>query len=253
MRRGSSAISKAEHERLRFLRWVLFLVNCAESAGVGSLDRPRLHALLFVSFSSSRFYGIQPLRQRAQRTPQGPYYRAAHVALGVLALAGLIELRGFEAHPSAKDLQLEGTFGATPAGLEAAGLMRQTHTGAALYRYLLDLCLGTVSALMTDGPAAQDTSYAAVAILQDLSNGADNGSGDKRFTTELDVVLEKDLTYQRAIHQPGKSLLIEETLDEVTPTVQGLRSIESYLRDRIPVNGRDVLGAYQRLLQKRVA
>ena len=95
MTKGTTSLAKAEHERLRFIRWVLFLVNAAEASGMGRLSRRRLHALLFMSFASSRFYGIQPLRQRAQRTEQGPYYRAAHVALGMLALAGLVDVESF--------------------------------------------------------------------------------------------------------------------------------------------------------------
>jgi hypothetical protein len=232
MAKNSSAVTKAEHERLRFARWVLFLVNAAEAAGIGSLSRRRLHALLFVSFASSRFYGIEPLRQRAQRTEQGPYYRAAHVALGMLALSGLVDLEGFAAHPSPKDLQFEGTFIATSAGLELAAVLRQTYHGEALYRYLLDLCLGTVDALIVDEP--------------------DKTVQHPRPT--LDTVLEEDLTYQQAIRRPGNALLVEESVEgEVTPTLRGLRSISEYLLKRMPVNGKDVLGAYQRLLQRRVA
>ena len=128
-------------------------------------------------------------------------------------------------------MQFEGTFVATSAGLDVAEVLRQTHHGQALYQYLLDLCLGTVASLMSD--EIESTAKAGPAI---------------------DEVLEEDLTYQQAIRRPGNALLIEESdADEITPTLRGLRSINDYLLKRIPVNGKDVFGAYQRLLQQRAA
>ncbi|MFX8211289.1 hypothetical protein ABTK89_19760, partial [Acinetobacter baumannii] len=78
-----------------FVRWVLLLVNAAGAAGIGQLTRKQLHPLLFLSFASSRFYGIEPLRRRATRTALGPYYRPAHIALGELVLSGLVDVKDF--------------------------------------------------------------------------------------------------------------------------------------------------------------
>lgn len=225
---GDKVLFKKDYEKLQFLRWVLFLITAAEAAGLPAITRERLHALLFVSFASSRFYGLRPLRQRAQRTPHGPYYRAAHLTLGYLVFAGLIEVSEFRAHPSPKDLQFEGTFRLTKEGLRMARLFRQTGTGERMYKFLLDLCLGTARAM----------SYS-------------------EFDTEFDSestnrMLAQDLTFRAALARSGKALVIEEQPDEITPTVKGLRSIDAYLRERTFVNSKDVLAAYQTLLRDRV-
>lgn len=144
---GDKVLFKKDYEKLQFLRWVLFLITAAETAGLPAITRERLHALLFVSFASSRFYGLRPLRQRAQRTQHGPYYRAAHLALGYLVFAGLVDVSEFRAHPSPRDLQFEGRFRVTTKGLKMTRLFRQTATGEKMYKFLLDLCLGTARAM----------------------------------------------------------------------------------------------------------
>jgi hypothetical protein len=224
-------VPKSAQERLRFSRWVLFTINAAEAAGIGQLTRKQLHLLLFMSFSSCRFYGIEPLYQRARRTEQGPYYRAAHIALGALALSGLVEVSGFSAHPSSKHLQFEGNFGATVAGLEVGRQLRSTQRGEALYAFLLDLCLGIVEGAWHD-----------------------ERTRDRQERRGLDRVFEQDLTYLEALDRPGSVLFVEETSDDhTTPTLTGLRQIRKYLAEKAFVNRRDVLTVYQRLLQKRAA
>lgn len=225
---GDKALFKKDFEKLQFLRWVLFLLTAAEAAGLPAVTRKRLHVLLFVSFASSRFYGLRPLRQRAQRTGHGPYYRAAHLTLGYLVFAGLIEVSDFAAHPSPKDLQFEGTFRVTAEGLKLARTFRQTGTGERVYKFLLDLCLGTARA---------------------MSNPESESEFDNEST---DRMLAEDLTFRAAIDRSSKALIIEEQPGEITPTVKGLRSIDSYLRERAFVNNKDVLAAYQTLLRDRV-
>ncbi|MCG9053520.1 hypothetical protein LH447_10515 [Laribacter hongkongensis] len=225
---GDKALFKKDYEKLQFLRWVLFLITAAEAAGLPAITRERLHALLFVSFASSRFYGLRPLRQRAQRTPHGPYYRAAHLTLGYLVFAGLIEVSKFKAHPSPKDLQFEGMFRVTAEGLRITRLFRQTGTGERMYKFLLDLCLGTARA---------------------MSNPESDTEFDNKDT---DRMLAQDLTFRAALARSGKALIIEEQPGEITPTVKGLRSIDTYLRERTFVNSKDVLAAYQTLLRDRV-
>lgn len=219
---------KRDYERLQFLRWVLFLVTACEAAGIKDLTRARLHALLFMSFASARYYGLKPLRQRAQRTPHGPYYRAAHLALGHLAFSGLIDVADFKAHPSPKDLQFEGTFRLTKSGLKVCQDLRQTNTGEIIYKFLLDMCLGTARVILEES--------------EELST-QDNGT--------LDGMLAQDLTYVNALKRPGNSLLIEESPEEVTPTVKGLNSIQQLLSQKTFVNRKDVLSAYQTLLRNR--
>lgn len=219
---------KRDYERLQFLRWVLFLVTACEAAGIKDLTRARLHALLFMSFASARYYGLKPLRQRAQRTPHGPYYRAAHLALGHLAFSGLIDVADFKAHPSPKDLQFEGTFRLTKSGLKVCQDLRQTNTGEIIYKFLLDMCLGTARVILGES--------------EELST-QDNGT--------LDKMLAQDLTYVNALKRPGNSLLIEESPEEATPTVKGLNSIQQLLSQKTFVNRKDVLSAYQTLLRNR--
>nr|WP_199064491.1 hypothetical protein [Chromobacterium sp. ASV5] len=226
---SDKTLLKGDYERLQFLRWLLFLITAAEAAGITILTRSRLHALLFMSFASSRFYGLRPLRQRAQRTPNGPYYRAAHLALGHLVFSDLVEVSDFKAHPSPKDLQFEGTFKLTPNGFKLCQLLRQTSTGETLYKFLLDMCLGTSRAMRTDFHVDSDTNSAT-----------------------LDNMLAQDLTYREAIKRIGNSLFIEEQPGEATPTVKGLQSIDTYLRNRTLVNRKDILSAYQTLLRDRV-
>lgn len=230
MAKMSHSVPKSAQERLRFSRWVLFTINAAEAAGIGQLTRKQLHLLLFMSFASCRFYGIEPLRQRARRTKQGPYYRAAHFALGALSLSGLVEVSSFSAHHSSTHLQFEGNFGATVAGLEVGRHLRSTQRGEALYAFLLDLCLGVVE-------------------------GAWHGerSRSRQERSDLERVFEQDLTYREALNRPGSMLFIEESVDRATPTLTGLRQIRKYLDGETFVNRRDVLTVYQRLLQKRVA
>lgn len=219
---------KRDYERLQFLRWVLFLITACEAAGIQGLTRSRLHALLFMSFASARYYGLKPLRQRAQRTPHGPYYRAAHLALGHLAFSSLIEVVDFKAHPSPKDLQFEGSFRLTKNGLKVCQHLRQTKLGEFTYKFLLDMCLGTARVILEDSkePTAQKAET-------------------------LDGMLAQDLTYVNALKRPGNSLFIEESSEEATPTVQGLNSIQVLLSQKTFVNRKDVLSAYQALLRNR--
>lgn len=174
---------------------------------------------------------IQPLRQRARRTSQGPYYRAAHIALGGLALAGLVGVQEFQAHPSTVHLQFDGIFGATAEGLRVGRLLRSTHRGEEIYGFLLDLCLGAVEG----------------AWHEELGHARQERRG-------LETVFEQDLTYQQALRRPGNVLFIEESPgDESTPTLEGLREIKSYLAETTFPNRRDVLSVYQRVLQKKAA
>lgn len=231
MSRVPYSVPRGAQERLRFSRWVLFTINAAEAAGIGQMTRKQLHLLLFLSFACCRFYGIEPLRQRARRTEQGPYYRAAHFALGELALAGLVEVSDFAVHHSPTHLQFEGNFGATVAGLEVGRRLRSTYRGEALYAFLLDLCLGIVEGAWYD----------------ERGHSREDRSG-------LDRVFEQDLTYQQALRRPGKELFVAETDDDdTTPTLTGLRQIRKYLAEKATVNRRDVLTVYQRLLQKKAA
>lgn len=219
---------KRDYERLQFLRWVLFLVTACEAAGIKALSRSRLHAFLFMSFASARYYGLKPLRQRAQRTDHGPYYRAAHLALGHLVFSGLIEVADFRAHPSPKDLQFEGNFRLTKNGLKVCQALRETKAGEVTYKFLLDMCLGTARAIFREP--------------------VETGLGE---AGALDEMLAQDLTYVSALTRPGNSLIIEESPEEESPTVQGLNSIQSLLSQKTFVNRKDVLSAYQALLRNR--
>ncbi len=231
MARISQSIPKGEREKLQFSRWVLLIINAAEAAGVGQLSRKQLHLLLFLSFASCRFYGIAPLRQRARRTQQGPYYRAAHIALGGLVLSGLVEVSEFSSHRSAEHLQFEGNFGATVPGLEVGRVLRGTQRGEALYAFLLDLCLGVVEGAWHDDQAQE-----------------------RNERRGLELAFEQDLTYQAALSRPGNVLLVEENPDDqATPTLAGLREIRRFLEPKISLNRRDVLTIYQRLLMKKAA
>lgn len=220
-------VTRADHDRLFFTRWVLFLLVANEAAGLPQVSRQRLHALLFMSFASSRYYSIEPLRQRARRTPQGPYYRQAHIALGGLVLGGMVSAEGFKAHPALRDLQFEGVFRPTLKGLDVAREMRRTFTGVRLYRFLLDMCL-----------AAAYTTEETEAERQ----------GDM-----LDRILDADLTYRRALKRYGDTLELQDTLGEQTPTVEGLSSIHLRLDQQGAYNRKDVVAAYQTLLMRRSA
>lgn len=227
----SVIVPKEERDRLKFIRWVLFLVNAAEASGIGPLPRREFHSLLFLSFATARFYGIAPLRVRAQRTDQGPYYRVAHIALGMLTLGGLVDLEDFKPHLSPKQVQFEGTFSVTPAGLAVGRTLRETHQGESLYQFLLDLCLGTVSGVLDEEEKLPQT---------------------KRIP-RLDEVFEADLTYRQAVNRRGKSLVVEESPDDRGPTIAGLKSIDDFLKKRTAINRKDVLSAYQTLLMRRAA
>lgn len=202
---SDKALLKRDYEKLQFVRWVLFLITAAESAGLSSLSRARLHALLFMSFASARFYGLQPLRQRAQRTPHGPYYRAAHLALGHLVFADLVFVSDFKAHPSPKDLQFDGIFKLTKNGLQVSRVLRQTDMGRRIYNFLLDICLAAVQSLDAEGVPEEQEGQS------------------------LDQMLVQDLTYVSALNRPGEMLLIEEDGSESTPTVEGLKKIQFML------------------------
>lgn len=228
-------VTRADHDRLFFTRWVLFLLVANEAAGLPEVSRQRLHALLFMSFASSRYYAIEPLRQRARRTPQGPYYRNAHVALGGLVLGGMVSVEDFRAHPAPRDLQFEGVFRPTLTGLDVARTMRETVTGAQLYRFLLDMCLASA---YTTAPHSGNTD-------------ATPEPGITREGILLDNILEEDLTYRRAVRRYGEILELQDAPDEQTPTVAGLSSIEERLEEQGAYNRKDVVAAYQTLLMRR--
>lgn len=230
-------ITVAEHDRLFFNRWVLLLIVANEAAGLPEVSRQRLHSLLFMSFASSRYYAIEPLRQRARRTPQGPYYRQAHIALGGLVLGGLVSIADFKAHPAPRDLQFEGVFRPTMAGLEVARVLRETVTGARLYRFLLDMCLASAAAT---APERQ---------VGDLHVEL-NARGEDQV---LDGILMADLTYRRAVRRTGEMLELLDSPSEETPTVEGLSSIEQRLEQQGVYNRKDVVAAYQGLLMRRNA
>lgn len=231
-------VTRADHDRLFFTRWVLFLLVANEAAGLPEVSRQRLHALLFMSFASSRYYSIEPLRQRARRTPQGPYYRHAHVALGGLVLGGMVSVDEFRAHPALRDLQFEGVFRPTLKGLDVARIMRETVTGARLYRFLLDMCLAS---------AYTTTSYRT----HSDATGENGKLGMGLEDAALDKILESDLTYRRAIRRYGDTLELQDAPGEQTPTVEGLSSIERRLEQQGAYNRKDVVAAYQTLLMRR--
>lgn len=228
-------VTRADHDRLFFTRWVLFLLVANEAAGLPEVSRQRLHALLFMSFASSRYYVIEPLRQRARRTPQGPYYRNAHVALGGLVLGGMVSVADFSAHPALRDLQFEGVFRPTLKGLDVARKMRETVTGGRLYRFLLDMCLAS---------AYTTTSYRA-------ESDATGKTGIAPDDAALDKILEADLTYRRAVRRYGDTLELQDAPGEQTPTFEGLSSIEQRLDQQGAYNRKDVVAAYQTLLMRR--
>ena len=221
----SKPVAAADHDRLFFIRWMLLLIVANDAAGLPAASRQRLHSLLFVSFASSRFYGIAPLRQRARRTEQGPYYRMAHVALGHLVMGGLLEVSEFHSHPAPRDLQFEGVFRPTQAGLNAADFLRGTSTGNQLYLFLLDICLASAEAI---GPVAGD--------LEAIC---------------LERTLDEDLTYQRAVRKHGDILELQDPAELETPTVRGLNTIDERLKTRGFFNRRDVVAAYQSLMVRR--
>ncbi len=218
-------VTVADHERLYFIRWMLLLIIANDAAGLPEANRQRLHALLFVSFASSKFYEIKPLRQRARRTDHGPYYRMAHIALGHLVMAGFVDVTEFRPHPAPRDLQFEGIFRPTLAGLRAGEDLRKTLTGEKIYRLLLDICLASAEAL---GP----------------EQIADEGM-------VLDQTLSEDLTYQRALRKHGEMLELEDPGDSQTPTVRGLMAIDERLKGRGFFNKRDTVAVYQTLMSKR--
>ena len=219
-------ITVADHDRLFFTRWVLLLLVANEAAGLPKVSRERLHALLFMSFASSRYYAIEPLRKRARRTPQGPYYRQAHVALGGLVLGGMVSVEEFKAHAAVRDLQFEGLFRPTMKGVEVARVMRQTITGIRLYRFLLDMCLAAAAATEQAGEIEQATG-------------------------EIDQILDADLTYRRAVARFGDSLELQDGPDTRTPTEEGLSTIQERLDMQGLYNRKDVVAAYQALLLRR--
>lgn len=224
----------ADHDRLFFTRWVLFLLVANEAAGLPKVSRERLHALMFMSFASSRYYAIEPLRKRARRTPQGPYYRQAHVALGGLVMGGMVSVEDFRAHPAVRDLQFEGLFRPTMKGVEVARVMRKTITGGRLYRFLLDMCLA----------AAAATVHTAVAEQAEVA---------EQTAGQLDRILDADLTYRRAIARFGDSLELQDDSETRTPTVEGLSTIQERLDMQGTYNRKDVVAAYQSLLLRRSA
>lgn len=218
-------VTVADHERLFFIRWVHLLIIANDAAGLPEATRQRLHALLFVSFASSKFYGIKPLRMRARRTDHGPYYRMAHVALGHLVMAGFVEVTEFRPYPAPRDLQFEGIFRPTLDGLRAGEKLRKTLTGEKIYRLLLDICLASAEAL-------------------DTEVRPDEGA-------VLDQTLSEDLTYQRALRKHGEMLELEDPADLQTPTVRGLMAIDERLQGRGFFNKRDTVAVYQTLMFKR--
>lgn len=228
-------VTRADHNRLFFTRWLLLLLVANEAAGLREVSRQRLHSLLFMSFASSRYYAIEPLQQRARRTPQGPYYRQAHVALGGLVLGGMVSVEDFKAHPAQRDLQFEGVFRPTLKGLHVARILRETLTGARLYRFLLDMCLAS---------AYTTTNYRNEADGHELATIAHGN-------VLLDKILAADLTYRRAVGRYGDSLELEDAPGDETPTVEGLSSIEQRLNQQGAYNRKDVVAAYQTLLMRR--
>ncbi|GMV31009.1 MAG: hypothetical protein AMXMBFR59_31340 [Rhodanobacteraceae bacterium] len=212
----SIPVRKEDYEGLHFSRWLLLLFAASDAAGLGPLSRRRLHALLFVSFASSRFYDIAPLRYRARRTEQGPYYRMAHFALGALIMSGLIEIRQFKAYPARNELQFEGESRLRRQGLLVVRKLRQTSFGERLYQFLLELCL----------------------------------AASRTEESKLDGALLQDLTYQTASERGEPTV---GTDDEQTPTLVGLQTIDRYLNDLATSRRRDALAAYQRLLATRAA
>ncbi|EMR49356.1 hypothetical protein PPUTLS46_001787 [Pseudomonas putida LS46] len=96
-----------------------------------------------------------------------------------------------------------------------------------IYNFLLDICLGAVQSLQAEEiPASRE----------DIS---------------LDRMLVQDLTYVSALNRPGEMLPIEEEGAKSTPTVEGLKLIQSMLSQKQLINKKDVLGAYQSILRSR--
>ncbi|MDF3932218.1 hypothetical protein [Pseudomonas citronellolis] len=242
--KGTVKPRKSDYEGLQFVRWVLMVVVASRAAGMRELNRGRLHVLLFQSFASSLYYGIKPLRQRAQRTVHGPYYRAAHIAVGKLVLSGLATLEEYNPLDHKQGIQFDGKLSPTPAGLKVVHALRATKSGELLYRFLLDLCLSTVEAVHVtrDNEFPQGTTEPELAEQLELLAQA-----------SIDDVLLADLSYQRASKREGVLLQVVENPDDIPLTVRGLREVAGAIADGRYKNRRDVLTAYQFLLRQRVA
>lgn len=234
---------KSDFERLQFARWVLFLIVTARAAGVQKIDRERLHALLFQSFASSLFYGIPPLRQRAQRTLHGPYYRAAHIAVGQLALSGLVVISNYRPLDHKSGLLFDGELSPSIMGLEVASKLRETGYGERIYRFLLDLCTSMMLAV------TKDTSDSQAPVMNFGEAEAAHAAAQRK----IDEVLSLDLSYRQA--SARNELILRTTLgpDDMPLTLIGLRDIEAAVADGRIRNRRDVLTAYQYLLRRRAA
>lgn len=241
---GSVKLRKGEFEGVQFLRWVLMLIIASRAAGIRELDRGRLHALLFQSFASSLFYGIKPLRQRAQRTSHGPYYRAAHIAVGKLVLSGLVSLEDYRPLDHKRDIQFDGRLFPTADGLKVVHALRETQTGDRIYRFLIDLCLGTVQAVHIEEDKASSEDESEPEALEQLEVFAQ---------ANIDRILSTDLSYQQARKKNDKLLPIVDSPDGKPLTVRGLEDVEGAFDDSKNINRRDVLMAYQYLLSRRVA
>jgi hypothetical protein len=152
-------------------------------------------------------------------------------------MGGMVSIADFKAHPAPRDLQFEGVFRPTMAGLEVARALRDTFTGARLYRFLLDMCLA--SAATTD-PHRRPGDLETLLTIR--------GEEDA-----LDQILAADLTYRRAIRRTGDMLELRDAPDEETPTVTGLSTIEQCLEQQGAYNRKDVVAAYQALLMRRSA
>lgn len=237
-------LRKGEFEGAQFARWVLMLIIASRSAGMRELDRGRLHALLFQSFASSLFYRIKPLRQRAQRTPHGPYYRAAHIAIGKLVLGGLVSIEDYYPLEHKRDIQFDGKISPTADGLKVVRALRETQTGDRIYRFLLDLCLGTVQAVYLEHDGELSTYRNESETAEQLENTAQ---------AAIDAILLTDLSYQQASKRKDVLLPIIDSPDGIPLTVRGLNDVEGAINDSQDKNRRDVLIAYQYLLRRRVA
>jgi hypothetical protein len=231
MNSSSKSFTADQRKDLFFRRWILLLIAAASNAGIENVSRQQFHRMLYLSFSTSKFYGITPLAFRPRQTNSGPYFHIAHDALLRLVIEDHLTIENFKPIFEGIHFQFDGNFSLTITGVNTCSLFRKSEIGEKLYLFLVDLCLALV----------------------DYSDENELNSTDQTDNDNFEFA-RYDPTYLREKSR-GQGVVEFSEIDSALeiPTVAGLHQIRGEIYSRGFIVKRDALRVFKRLLEKNVA
>ncbi len=147
---------------LRNRAWLLGLLVLSRRAGLRSIEKTQIHALVFLANGLAPIYDDVGVETRVIRHEYGPFYPDAQWDLDRMVGQGLLEVDSVEYQPmSGKLWRLMANYSVTSAGLTLYGQLNDLPLLHRSFRFLLELvsAFATLQREVMATAALQDAIY----------------------------------------------------------------------------------------------